>query len=74
MKVISAMMSFDTDALTIEDLDKIIINLRNIRRRKAEAENIKNQIHALLEEAHDKNMEVYASMDDEGRLREVSVQ
>lgn len=74
MKPINARVSFTTDDLSIEELDKIIHGLRKIRERKNAAKLLNAKLNDLLEEAANNGLAVYGSEDCmSGKLKEFFV-
>lgn len=71
---VSAVVSFDTDDLSIEELDQIITGLRKIRLRKQQAQNLNDQFNELLAEARKLQLGVYGLEDYDGKLMEIMVQ
>lgn len=74
MKPISAILSFNTDDLSIEELDQIITGLRKIRARKHRAQELNNQFNELLAEARELQFDVYGMENYDGKLMEIMVQ
>lgn len=75
MTAISATFSsFDTDDLSIEELDRIIATLHRIRARKHQAQMLSEQMNELLTQARELELEVYGLDDyDTGELDEIIV-
>lgn len=75
MTAISATFSsFDTDDLSIEELDRIIATLNRIRARKHQAQMLNEQMNELLAEARRLELEVYGLEDCvSGELDEIIV-
>lgn len=73
MKPISATLSFDTDDLSIEELDQIITGLRKIRARKHRAQELSNRFNELLAEARELQLDVYGLEDYDDTLMEIMV-
>lgn len=71
---VSAVVSFDTDDLSIEELDQIITGLRKIRARKHRAQELNNQFSELLAEARELQLGVYGLENYDGTLMEIIVQ
>lgn len=74
VKPVSAIMSFDTDDLSIEELDQIITGLRKIRAHKHRVQELNNQFNELLEEARELQLDVYGLESYDGTLTEIMVQ
>lgn len=66
--------AFDTDDLSIEELDRIIATLHRIRARKHQAQMLNEQLNELLTQARELELEVYGLDDyDTGELDEIMV-
>lgn len=74
VKPVSAIMSFDTDDLSIEELDQIITGLRKIRAHKHRVQELNNQFNELLAEARELQLGVYGLESYDGTLTEIMVQ
>lgn len=74
VKPVSAVMSFDTDDLSVEELDQIITGLRKIRERKHRAQELNDQFNKLLAEARELQLGVYGLENYDGALMEIMVQ
>jgi hemerythrin-like domain-containing protein len=74
VKPVSAIMSFDTDDLSVEELDQIIAGLRKIRERKHHVQELNKLFHELLTEAHNLQLDVYGMENYDGKLMEIMVQ
>ena len=74
VKPVSAIMSFDTDDLSIEELDQIITGLRKIRERKHHVQELNKQFNELLAEARKLQLGVYGLENYDGKLMEIMVQ
>lgn len=59
VKPVSAIMSFDTDELSMEELDEIISRLQAIRARRAAQKQLEQQFDMLLTKARQENLKVY---------------
>ena len=66
VKPVSAIMSFDTDDLSIEELDQIITGLRKIRAHKATQKQLERDFDVLLAKARQENLNVYGFEDPVG--------
>lgn len=74
MKPTSAILSFNTDDLSIEELDQIITGLRKIRAHKHRVQELNNQFSELLAEARELQLGVYGLENYDGTLMEIMVQ
>lgn len=74
VKPVSAIMSFDTDDLSVEELDQIITGLRKIRERKHHAQKLNKLFNELLTEARNLQLDVYGMENYDGKLMEIMVQ
>lgn len=74
VKPVSAIMSFDTDDLSIEELDQIITGLRKIRERRHRAQELNDKFNELLAEARELQLGVYGLENYDGSLMEIMVQ
>lgn len=74
VKPVSAIMSFDTDDLSIEELDQIITGLRKIRERRHRAQELNDKFNELLVEARELQLGVYGLENYDGSLMEIMVQ
>lgn len=66
VKPVSAIMSFNTDELSMEELDEIISNLQAIRARKAAQKQLERQFDILLTKARQAGLSVYGFADTIG--------
>lgn len=71
---VSAVVSFDTDDLSIEELDQIITGLRKIRERRHRAQELNDKFNELLSEARELQLGVYGLENYDGSLMEIMVQ
>lgn len=71
---VSAVVSFDTDDLSIEELDQIITGLRKIRERRHRAQELNDKFNELLAEARELQLGVYGLESYDGKLMEIMVQ
>lgn len=74
VKPVSAVMSFDTDDLSVEELDQIITGLRKIREHKHRAQELNDKFNELLAEARELQLGVYGLENYDGSLMEITVQ
>lgn len=74
VKPVSAVMSFDTDDLSVEELDQIITGLRKIRERKHHVQELNKLFNELLTEARNLQLDVYGLENYDGKLMEIMVQ
>lgn len=63
VKPVSAIMSFNTDELSMEELDGIISRLQAIRAHKAAQKQLEQQFDMLLAKARQEGLSVYGFAD-----------